>query len=254
MRLLQKVMIGLGLLAGAAALSCLSAPALADSSSPNYDFQETQLGGAGFTGSSSLNYQTAGTTGLLGVGTSIGSQYQIQAGHQTTGDPALTFIVNTSSAAFGNFSPGSTTTSTATFAVINYTSYGYIVQVFGSAPTNGAHSITSLSSTASPNTGVEQFGINLVANTLPTSFGSNPAQIPDSSFGNGTVHSSSCASITPGYDTVNQFKYVSGDTIAAACKTSGETDYTISYIVDVSDVTPAGQYTSGQTLLCTATY
>jgi hypothetical protein len=126
--------------------------------------------------------------------------------------------------------------------------------ITGSTPTNGPHVIPAMVATALPQTGVDQFGINLVANTAPTNFGAGPVQKPDSSFGSGTVDSTNCSKITAGYNTPNQFKYVNGDTVAASCKSSGETDYTISYIVNVAALTPGGQYTGNQQLICIATY
>jgi hypothetical protein len=95
--------------------------------------------------------------------------------------------------------------------------------------------------TSSP--GIEQFGVNLVANTSPTSAGANPAQ---SIFGVGEAATN--------YDTPNSYRYVSGDTIAFAPKSSGVTTFTITYLVNVGALTPGGQYTSAQQLICVATY
>jgi hypothetical protein len=94
--------------------------------------------------------------------------------------------------------------------------------------------------------GTEQFGINLVANTAPTTFGANPSQAPDASFSFGQA--------AAGYDTPNYFKYVTGDTIAYSNKSSGETDYTISYLFNVSNATPGGQYTLHHVLVATSTF
>lgn len=91
--------------------------------------------------------------------------------------------------------------------------------------------------------GTEQFGINLVANTSPASFGANPN---NGDFGFGSV--------AENYNVANQFRYVSGDTIAKAEKSSGETTYTISYLVNVTGLTPGGSYASNQTLVVTGTY
>jgi hypothetical protein len=134
------------------------------------------------------------------------------------------------------------------FSVFNYTSYGYAVQITGNAPTSGAHTISPMTTTAIAQPGIEQFGINLVANTSPKSFGSNP---DNGSFGFGIIGSG------PGdtsYSTPNEFRYVSGETIASAPKSSGQTNYTISYIVNTSSITPGGRYTSDQTVIVTGTY
>jgi hypothetical protein len=102
----------------------------------------------------------------------------------------------------------------------------------------------STATTSSP--GTEQFGINVVANTTPISQGANPVQIPSSTFSFGLA--------APGYDTPNNYKYNNGDTIAQSPKSTGETDYTISYLANISGVTPAGHYVMNQSLVATATF
>jgi len=54
--------------------------------------------------------------------------------------------------------------------------------------------------------------------------------------------------------TTNEYRYVSGETIAFAPKDSGKTTYTMSYIINVNSFTPPGQYTTDQTLVVTGTY
>ena len=56
------------------------------------------------------------------------------------------------------------------------------------------------------------------------------------------------------YNTANNFRYNGGETIASAPKTSGQTNYTISYIVNAATTTPGGSYSGNQTLVCTGTY
>jgi hypothetical protein len=215
------------------------------SSSTDYEFEESALGGLGPANAitQSTNYQAAESGGILGVGNSSDSGFQIKSGHTTTNDPALSFGINSYSANFGFFSPTSTATATASFEVLDYTSYGYVVQTAGTAPSNGTHTISAMGTTAAPVTGTEQFGMNLVANTVPTSFGANPNH---GQFGVGSASSN--------YATTNEYRYVSGDTIASAPQSSGMTVYTISYIADVSSITPAGIYNSNQTIICTGTY
>ncbi len=215
-------------------------------SSSSFQIQEDFLGSGGVIDSSSASYQSFDSIGAVGVGDSAGTAYQTQSGYTTTNDPNLSFIVNTSSVSLGALTSGSTATGTATFSVLNYTSYGYIVQVLGNTPSNGVHNLTALSSPTSSVAGTEQFGINLVANTAPATFGANPVQVPSSSFSYGVAAS--------GYNTANQYKYVSGNTIASAPKTSGRTDFTVSYIANVATLTPGGSYSGSQTLIVVGTY
>ena len=225
-------------------LTYIVTPAFADPlRSTNYSFTETSLGGTGLLNSQSANYQSAFSGAVLGIGNSAAVDFQVNAGNLTTNDPALSFAVNSSSVNFGSFSAGTAATATATFQVINYTSYGYVVQALGTPPAKGGHTITAMSSTGPSQAGVEQFGINLVANTSPISFGSNPDH---GLFGFGSASFN--------YGTANNFRFVSGETIASAPQSSGQTIYTISYIINVSSLTPGGEYTGGQTILCTGTY
>jgi hypothetical protein len=209
-------------------------------SSTNYNIPESFIGGGGLLEESSQNYKAGESIGDIGVGETSSTTYQINSGFTTTEAPALTFIVNTSSIAFGVLSTSVAATATSTFSVINYTSYGYIVQTIGTPPSNGAYTLTAMSSQAASSPGTEQYGINLKANTSPTTFGSNP------SGGFGIAAS--------GYDTANQYKYVNGDVIASAPKSSGQTDFTISYIVNAKTTTAGGQYVGNQVLVCTGTY
>jgi hypothetical protein len=214
------------------------------SKSSGYQLIETSIGGNGSINTQSANYKAQESGAIIGVGTSVGTNYQVKAGHETTGAPALSFAILSANPSFGSFSPTSTSTATSQFAVIDYTSYGYVVQIFGSPPTNAyGHQITPLSTNASPTVGQEQYGLNLVANTDPTNFGANPNF---GQFGTGDVATN--------YNTPNSFRFDNGDEIAYAPKSSGETIYTISYIVDVSNLTPGGQYVSTQNIVCTGTY
>ena len=211
--------------------------------STNYRFDESSLGGGGLIQSNSANYQSSSSIGDLGTGNTASSNYQVEAGSKTTNDPALSFIVTNTGTNFGSFSTSSAATATATFSIINYTAYGYVVHIVGDPPSNGAHTIAAMTSTGSSISGTEQFGINLVANTSPASFGANPDH---GQFGFGSA--------TANYGTSNLYRYVSGEQIASAPKSSGQTNYTISYIVNVGSLTPGGQYATGQTIIVTGTY
>lgn len=208
-----------------------------------YKFENPAIGFDGAYNSASTNFQSLQAVGGDAVGNSTSTSFQVQAGARTTPDPTLSFAVITFNSAFGSFGPTVTATTTSTFSVIDYTSYGYAVQIIGTPPTNGAHVITAMSTTGTSTIGTEQFGINLVANTSPSTFGANPN---NGSFGFGTAATN--------YNSANNYRYVSGQTIASAPKSSGATIYTISYIINVSSITPGGDYSSNQSIICTATY
>lgn len=213
------------------------------SQSNNYKFDESSLNGGGMIQSSSTSYQFGESLSDIGAGNSASNGYQVDAGSNTTSDPSLTFVVNGGSTNFGDFSATTAAVTTSTFTVQNYTSYGYTVQILGGAPANGSHTITPMVATGPSIPGTEQFGINLVANTAPSSVGANPNQ---GLFGAGEASAN--------YGTANVYRYVSGETIVLAPKSSGTTTFTISYLVNVSSLTPGGQYSAHQVLVCVGTY
>lgn len=212
--------------------------------SPSYRFDESSVGNDGLQGSSS-SYRISASTNDLAVGDSSSSGYQVKSGTNTTHEPTLSFAVTKADASFTPFSASATASTTAEFQVKNYTSYGYAVQIYGTPPKIPGHTITPISDvpTASQ-VGVEQFGINLVANTVPSSLGKNPDN--DNGFGFGVAANN--------YLTSNKYYFVSGDTIASAPKSSGQTTYTISYITNVTGLTPGGTYKSDQMLVVIGQY
>jgi hypothetical protein len=242
--MLRRVKQGLGrFLVVAFYASIITSPLHAVSQSTNYKFNESAIGSGGLNQSSSANYVGRDSIGDLGVGTSASGSYQVQAGSTTTNDPSLSVAVGGASVNFSSFSASIPTTATATFTILNYTSYGYIVQLVGNAPSNGSTTINAMATSGPSVAGTSQFGINLVANTSPVSVGANPNS---GQFGYGSASAN--------YGTSNQYRYVSGETIAQSTKSSGLTTYTITYLVNVAPLTAGGIYTSNQTLIITGTY
>lgn len=214
--------------------------------SPSYRIDESFIGPGGTVESSSPNYKESSTAGDIGVGETLSANYRAQAGFNTTSDPRLVMIVNTSSINFGQLSTAVTATATSSFSVLNYTAHGYAVFTIGNPPSISGHTLAGMSSTGPSSTGTEQFGINLKANTSPVTFGANAVQVPSGSFSFGAA--------STGYNSTNNFRYVAGEQVAESLQTSGETDYTISYIVNAANTTPAGQYQGAQSLVVVGTY
>lgn len=115
--------------------------------SPNYKFDESVLGAGGMIQSNSANYQAGVSIGDTAIGNSASNNYQTESGSQTTSDPTLTVDIINSSGSFGDFTATGTATTTTTFSVANYTSYGYAVQIMGNPPHNGSHTISAMGST-----------------------------------------------------------------------------------------------------------
>lgn len=211
--------------------------------SPNMEITESIVGGGGLVNEKSTNLQAGESIGDIGIGHSISANLGLDTGYTTTADPTLSLTVIDSNLNFGVFSPGAATTLTSRFSVSNYTSYGYAIQIVGNTPTNGSHSLTALSTSTPSQVGVEQYGLNLVANASPLAFGANPD--------NG-VNGQGAA--VGDYAAANNYKYVPGETVAAASKSSGLTTYTVSQVINVTNLTPGGQYSSVQTIICIGMY
>lgn len=218
----------------------------AQSSSTNYSVNEVFFGTGGSLHDCSTNYCAKLSVGETGVGNTSSTNYQAQAGFNTDRTPFLEFKVSNTNVDVGVLTSSTTKTATATFSVKSYLSSGYVVKQTSPGPTNGSYTLAGIPTAASSAPGTEQFGVNLVANTSPVNFGSNPVQSPDATFGKGVVAS--------GYNTPNKYKYVQNDTVAYSDSSSGETDYTISYIFNVSNLTAGGTYTLYHVLVATATF
>ena len=250
LRVLPAAMIAIALFVGACiyVLTPSSAGA-AQSSSTNYSVDEAFFGTGGELNACSTSYCAKQAAGETGIGNTSSTNYSAQAGFNTDRQPSLTFIVSGSDADLGILSTISTATASGTFSVKSYLSGGYVVQLASDPPTTQGPNAHTLSAPATPTAsspGTEQFGMNLAANTSPITFGADPVQVPYSTFSFGTV--------SPGYNTPNLYKYVKGDTIASSAKSSGQTDYTVSYIYNTASLTPSGEYRFNQILVATGTF
>lgn len=217
-----------------------------EATSPNYKVDELFIGSGGSNDASSSSYQGRASIGDLGVGNAASANFQAYAGFTTTGAPVLEVVVSNTNLDLGALNAGTTAFGTATFSVRTYLASGYVVITKGAPPTSEAGAtITPLSGGGAATTQVEQFGMNLKDNSTPN-VGAEPVQIPDSSFSYGLPAS--------GYDTANIFRYNDGDTIARSNSSTGQTDYTISYIVNISPITEAGVYVFEQDIIVVGTY
>jgi hypothetical protein len=230
-------------------LSILSAPAVvlaAQSSSTNYQVNEVFFGSGGELNACSTNYCSKQSAGEVTVGNTKSTNFQAQGGFNTDRQPYIQFVVNQTNLDLGTLSPASTKTATSTFSVKAYLSHGYSVINASDPPTNGSYTMSAMTVPAASTVGTEQFGINLVANTSPISFGANPTFSPDNTFSFGQV--------ALDYSNPNTFKYAKNDTVAYSTASSSTTNYTISYIFNISNVTPGGSYVLHHVLVATATY
>lgn len=166
-------------------------------------------------------------TGTSGVSTSSCSGATgSSVGLQTAGSSNVT----SSSTAFG----------TSQLGVGTNANSGYAITVNGVTLTSGGNTISALASQTASTTGNEQFGLNLKDNATP-----NVGSEADGS-GSGTA--------TANYGTVDQYRFVTGDSVASKNGAELFRRYTVSYIANITTATEAGSYSSALTYICTATF
>lgn len=225
----------------------------AESSSSNYSVDRIFFGAGGELEACSGNYCSKQTAGEIAAGHIAGSAFRANAGFNVEREPYIAFSVAGGPTDLGYLSTAGTAHTEGTFAVKTYLSSGYVVQIASDPPTNtgsSGHVLNALTTPTAPAVGNEQFGINLVENNtgcgMLEDFGANPVQVPDNTFSFGAVET--------GYDTCGLFKYVKGDIIASSDRSTGETDYTVSFIYNISELTPDGLYNFNGTFVATATF
>jgi hypothetical protein len=151
------------------------------------------------------------------------------------------------------FSPTDTATATSQMAASTNAGSGYNITVNGVTLTSGSNTIPAMVAAGTVVRGTGQFGMNLKLNTTATSTVAVGAEV--NAVPNGT---SLRGQASVGYNTVDNFKFVSGDTVAKSDYTvAGPTNaqiFTTSYIVDVAGNQASGTYTSTLTYICTGTF
>ncbi len=220
------------------------------SSSSSYQVTESAFGSGGDVNVNSASYNARGSAGALGVGEASSTNYAAFAGPINPTDEYLEMVVSNTTVNLGNLSNASTASGVGTFYVRTYLNGGYSVQTISDPPTNeSGFSLAAKASLAAPIVGTEEFGINLVDNASPN-IGANPYKQPDDT----TTYATGVAAT--GYNTPDSFKYVKNDIIAqsGSGRAWGQTDFTISYIVNISGITRAGVYTLNHTLVVITTF
>jgi hypothetical protein len=212
-----------------------TAVATQTSTSPHYSVTETQFGAGSQEHQCSSTYCAKSSAGDTTVGNASSANFSAQFGSNTSDVPLLEVIVDGGNQDLGTLDDTHTATAVSTLKVRNYLMQGYAIEVAGDPPKAGSHSLTPLTVPTANQTGKEQFGINMVANTAP-GIGADPIKVP--------FNASALSYISSGYSNSNLYKYVNQDIVAENREASGETHYTISMILNISGVTPGGQYKS----------
>ena len=161
----------------------------------------------------------------------------------TTAAPAqtITFSLGANSVNLGTLSSGAVSTGSHTIIVGTNAANGVVVTYSGSTLTSGTNTITAMSTAAASSVGTEQFGINSKLNTTPAVGAECSGTTP-------------IAAAATGYSTVDNFKFVSGETVVSSAGSINDTTCTISYIANISAPTEAGTYNSTLTFIATGTF
>lgn len=160
----------------------------------------------------------------------------------TTGAAStLTFSLGANSVALGTLSASAVTSGSHTITVGTNAVNGVAVTYSGSTLTSGGNTVTAMSTAAASSVGTEQFGINAKDNVTPN-VGLECSGTPP------------IAAAATGYATVDNFKFVSGETIVSSAGSINDTTCTISYIANITAATEAGSYSATLTYIATGQF
>jgi hypothetical protein len=159
-----------------------------------------------------------------------------------------------SSVDLGTFSPTATNVGTSRMSASTNADSGYAITLVGTTLTSGLNTITAMGTQSANSTGcspsctsaasTSQFGTNVRANNVATAGGAFGADVTGTGTGAGFG----------GYNTVNSFRFFTGDTVASAAGPTQSNFFTNSYLVNVGGDQAAGTYTATFTYICTATF
>lgn len=189
---------------------------------------------------------TFGDSGKIAVAILTNDQVVVS----TTVDPYLTFTLSQNTVSLtrsgGASNPDYNNTgfnngTANTLAANTNGASGYTISYYGDTLKYSTHSIDAMASAGASSTGTEQFGLNLKDNTTPNT-GANP------SGGSGAPATD--------YNTADQYRFIANTTttLASASAPSVTTTFTVSYIVNVSQTTEAGNYSTTLTYICTGNF
>lgn len=204
------------------------------SSSLHYQAVDQEFGSTTTDETCSASYCARASIGSLSVGEASSATSTARFGTITDSEPRLEVIIDDGVSNLGVLTTQGTATKTTIVRVLTYLSSGYILQIVGDPPSYEGHTLNTPSVPTDSSPGTEQFAINATANSDPD-VGVSPIQVPSGETSFGFVETN--------YNQINKFMYISGDTVARSNSASGRTDYTISMIVNISNLTPAGHYT-----------
>lgn len=154
---------------------------------------------------------------------------------------SMTFTLGATSVALGTLSSSAVTSGSHTVTLATNAASGLTLSYSGTTLTFGANTITAMSTAAASSIGTEQFGINAKDNATPNVGAECSGTTP-------------IAAAATGYATVDNFKFVTGETIISSTAGINSTSCTISYIANILGSTEAGSYTTTLTYNATSNF
>jgi hypothetical protein len=226
----QKIKNSLGILVISITL-VITHQVIASMQSANYKIWLDTFGSGGGSnvsgGALQMNSSLTSPSGTMGTSNNFGEKSGFAP---IENEPSIGFSVQGGELDFGQLSPASTAYSSHNFSAYTNSKFGYKIQVYGQPLHSATHVLTPIGSLAmASEPGTEQFGINLVENTIPA-VGTNP-------FGG-------IGNVSDQFNFSNKFAYSDGAVVAYAPSFSYQTDFTTSVIVNISPHTPAGIYST----------
>lgn len=156
---------------------------------------------------------------------------------------SLTFDISTNTIPLGVITTGTTGIGSHTIQVATSATGGFSLTYNGSTLTSQGGTIPAYGTQQSSVAGTAGFGINLRDNATPN-IGAELIQ-----------NSGTCVAIPANYGTVDKYSYVASTITSLTNQTTpADCTYTVSYVGNISSVTPAGNYTAPITYIVTGTF
>ena len=155
----------------------------------------------------------------------------------------LSLNISANSIPLNTLTTGTTGSGSHTIQVATGATGGFLLTYNGPTLTTTGGTIPAYGTQQSSVAGTAGFGINLKDNATPN-IGAELVQ-----------NSGTCASVPANYGTVDKFSYVASTTTALTNQTTAaDCTYTVSYVANISGVTPAGSYTAPITYVVSGTF
>ena len=161
-----------------------------------------------------------------------------------TVNPTLTLAISSPTVNLSVLTTGAAGTGSHTAQIATNATGGFLLTYNGTTLTSGGNTIAAYGSQASSAPGTTAgFGINMVSNTVP-SVGAAVTQ-----------NAGVCAALPADYGTTNKFSFFASATTSLTSQAApADCTYTISYVANITAVTPAGSYTAPITYVASGTF